>query len=477
VSAALFSIAFVLVPIEVRGGRALLAAASTEEDGAILDRALRSAFFEPAPLPDEARGPPAVALRRLEEYVSEAHRRGGELAEERDALAASLSGELADLHARLGAAAVACEAMRRFPSRGEVYLIAGWVPARALAQLSRQVRVAATGPVVLEAVPPGRSRRGIPTLLSTPGWLRPFELLVRTFGLSGYRELDPTLVAAVTFLVMYGMMFGDLGHGLLLAAAGALWYARSRAPLAQVVIAAGLSGALFGVLYGTAFGAGLFPPLWLRPLESIFSLLLAAIAAGVVVLNLGFVLNIITRARARDFAGMLLDKSGVLGLALYWTLLGGGLAVALRGAPVALVAVPALVLGALLWLREPITARLEGERPGPWSETLVTGFFELFEAVLGYASNSLSFVRLGAFAVAHEGLSAMVLRYGGGSGGWLVVLGGTLLIVGFEGLVVGIQALRLEYFEFFGRFFRGDGTPFVPLSFQGGQDARVAYRI
>ena len=111
------------------------------------------------------------------------------------------------------------------------------------------------------------------------------------------------------------------------------------------------------------------------------------------------------------------------------------------------------------------------------SEALVTGFFELFETVTGYASNSLSFIRLGAFAVAHEGLSSLVVSYSGGRWGWVVLLLGTALVVGFEGVIVGIQALRLEYYEFFGRFFQGRGQPFVPLSLHTeGRHARVGVR-
>ena len=93
-------------------------------------------------------------------------------------------------------------------------------------------------------------------------------------------------------------------------------------------------------------------------------------------------------------------------------------------------------------------------------------FFELFEAVISYVGNTLSFIRLGAFAVAHEGLSQVVLllaAMSGGIGGWIIFALGTLLLVGFEGLIVGIQTLRLEYYEFFGKFFRGQGRPFTPL--------------
>lgn len=472
-AAALFMIPFVIAPVRVQRGRALVVAASVQRDAPVLDRALRSALFEPAPLPAEARGRPQESLAAVERRTQRARESRAELDQERMRLAEDLRGSLVPLAARLLAAAALAGAVRRFPSRGEVYLVPGWVPERRLERLSAEVRAAATGPVVLQIQPPGPTRRGVPTLLSAPRWLQPFQMLVTTFGLAGYREVDPTLPAAVTFLLMYGMMFGDIGHGLLLAASGAALSARSGAPLAKVMTAAGLAGTVFGVLYGTVLGAPLLPPLWLRPLDGIQDLLLASVAAGVGVLNLGFALNLVTRARARDWGGLLLDKSGVLGVLFYWTLLAGGILLLLgKLAPWTCLAALG-TLAAVLWLREPLQERLAGRRPPPIGETLVTGFFELFEAVLGYASNSLSFVRLGAFAVAHEGLSAMVLRYSGGPGGWLVMLFGTVLIVGFEGLVVGIQALRLEYFEFFGRFYRGDGTPFVPLSFQGGRDARM----
>ncbi|HKI56441.1 MAG TPA: V-type ATPase 116kDa subunit family protein [Trueperaceae bacterium] len=472
VAASLFMIAFVLVPVRSRSGRTLVVAASARDDAAILDRALRSAFFEPAPLPPDARGEPRQALVTVDRGISEARARADALATERAELAAALRESLVPLEARLRAAAALADAIRRFPSRGEVYLVAGWVPQRSFERLAGEVRAAASAPVVLQSEPPARERHGVPTLLRAPAWLRPFQMLVTTYGLSGYGEVDPTLPAAITFLLMYGMMFGDVGHGLLLAGAALLLTWRSGAPLGKVMAAAGVSGALFGLLYGTVLGAPLLPALWLRPLDRVQDLLLAAIAAGVVVLNLGFALNLATRLRARDWSGLLLDKSGVVGLLFYWVLLGGGALAVLGRLPVWVVLAALALPAALLWLREPLLDRLLDRERAPLGDALVTGFFELFETALGYASNSLSFVRLGAFAVAHEGLSGMVMRYAEGPVGWLVLLVGTVVIVGFEGLVVGIQALRLEYFEFFGRFFRGDGVPFVPLSIQGGLDVR-----
>lgn len=125
-----------------------------------------------------------------------------------------------------------------------------------------------------------------------------------------------------------------------------------------------------------------------------------------------------------------------------------------------------LTPAAFLLLREPLMQWLLRRRPlvhGGWGEFAVLAFAELFETVLGFASNTLSFVRLGAFAVAHEGLSHVIMLLAGLSGSlsWLIILLGTLLIVGFEGLIVGIQTLRLEYYEFFGKFFGGAGRPLL----------------
>lgn len=473
---ALFQIAYVLVPIHTEKDRTLLFAAASHQDAAVLDRALSSAFFEPITLPLEVAGQPDEALQALRARLDEARGRRDELEEARRRLAEELGPRLSTLWRQLEGDTVLAEAMRRFARHGRVYLIAGWVPETRLDEVGRAVRAAAQGQLVIESLPPSLTRKDVPTLLRTPRWLRPFEGLVSIFGLPAYRELDPTLFAAIAFLLMYGMMFGDLGHGLLLALLG-LWLARRGFGYGVVVAAAGASGALFGLLYGTAFGLSLMEPLWLAPTHQIQTLLLSAIVGGVVLLNLGFLLNLVGTARVRDWPRFFLDKNGLLGIALYWTLLGGGLLVVLgRLAPGLWLALLA-PLGLALWLHHPVRLRLSGNRTEPFGEALVTGFFELFEALIGFASNSLSFVRLGAFAVAHEGLSQVVLRYGGGSTGWLVLLLGTLLIVVFEGLIVGIQTLRLEFYEFFGRFFEGTGRPFAPLSLEGGRDETVGVRM
>jgi V/A-type H+-transporting ATPase subunit I len=164
----------------------------------------------------------------------------------------------------------------------------------------------------------------------------------------------------------------------------------------------------------------------------------------------------------------------VAGIWLYWALLGGGVAIwkglALsRSLWAMLVLIPTLII----FFHEPLNRWVVGRRPlveAGWGEYLVLTFFELFETLIGYISNTLSFVRLGAFAVAHEGLSQVVLLLAGMAGSawsWPIIALGTLIIVAFEGLIVSIQTLRLEYYEFFSKFYKGTGHPYKPLHISG----------
>lgn len=462
VAAALFQIPFILIPLQSRKDEALVLAASSIDNAAILDRALKSAFFEPITLPPEALGRPAEALAALTRKAREIHERLNELDRERQKLASELSPELNRLWRQAVADRGLAQAIRRFPRHGEVFLISGWVPTTDVERVRKGVETAAGHTVAIEVLKADPNRQSVPTLVRSPRWLQPFEDLVTTFGISSYNELDPTLIVTVSFLIMYGMMFGDLGHGLLLLLTG-LWLRYRKLQLGVLVAASGMSGMLFGLLYGAAFGHRFMQAAWLRPLDGIWTILITAVAGGAVLLNIGFAMNLVNAWRSRDWPRLLLEKNGLVGIALYWTLLGGGLGVGFGILPArVLLVIP--VLCVLLWIHQPLANWIWHNSSAPIGEALVTGFFELFETVTGYASNSLSFIRLGAFAVAHEGLSSLVVSYSGGHWGWVVMLLGTVVLVGFESVIVGIQALRLEYYEFFGRFFQGGGRPFVPLS-------------
>ena len=339
----------------------------------------------------------------------------------------------------------------------------------------------------------------IPVLLRHPRLLRPFQMLVSAYGLPGYRDLEPTLFVAVTFLGMFGMMFGDIGHGGVLVLAGVLAAVYGRTPKMRdggvLLVAAGAASVVFGFVYGECFGVeieGL--ALWHSPLdpEGATTFIGVSIGIGVGVITLGLVLNIINRFRRGDWLGGLLDHTGVVGGIFYWASvamflrwgvqkrsdLNWVLALLIAGALVALL-VREPLLHALYHRRDEVEAEAEAEgkagyRPG-LAETIMESFIHVFETVLTYLSNTISFVRLAAYAMSHAALLAAtflmareVSRLVGGGGlgstmGVLVIILGNILTILLEGIIASVQAIRLQYYEFFGKFFSGSGRAFRPF--------------
>lgn len=471
----LFRIPFVIVPIEIddRDSDDLLVFAATDQANAlILDRTMRSIFMEPLELPDDLTGTPSQVMVTLQQQQAEAEQRRAELAQEREHLAQQWGNTLLALWQQAGSNAVVTRAISSLGYREGVYLITGWVPEQSLDSVVTSARETTEQRASIEVLEPQPGRKpSAPTRLRNPPFLRPFETIVSTFGLPSYDELDPTPLVALTFVTMFGMMFGDVGHGLLLAlAALGLWWWANMPVVGNVLLASGASAAIFGLLYGSLFGnEEILPHLWLSPLGSILDILIAAIIAGVVFLNIGFLLHLVSAARSQRWGKFLFSRSGLAGIWLYWSLLGGVLVV-WQGYAMPLLLWVGLVLvpATLLFFNEPLINLVTGRRPlleAKAGEYSILAFFELFETLISYISNSFSFIRLGAFAVAHAGLTQVIFLFADMSGAWYwpIVVVGTVIIVGFEGLIISIQTLRLEYYEFFGKFFQGQGRAFVPL--------------
>jgi V/A-type H+-transporting ATPase subunit I len=289
--------------------------------------------------------------------------------------------------------------------------------------------------------------------------------LVETYGTVPYRDVDPTPLAAAAFLLMFGMMFGDVGHGallLLIAAALAFWPRLRRFRRAWPFAAgAGLAGMVFGALYGEFFGpTGVLPALWLRPMERPVALMVAAVFVGAVLLAGAQTLGTVNRVREAGWRAALYASSGIAGVALLV-----GLAVVVAGGYAGLV-LP-VVLGAVLASLGMVLIFVGFTGEGGVFEACV----ELFDTVLGLGSNVASFTRLAAFGLTHaalgwivwEGTRALWPRGTTGvAGAAAVFVAGNLLAFALEGLVVAIQALRLEYYELFSRVFQSQGRPFRP---------------
>lgn len=319
-----------------------------------------------------------------------------------------------------------------------------------------------------------------PTKLKNPGLFKPFEMFINMYGLPAYEEIDPTIILGITYSFLFGFMFGDAGQGLCLLIGGYLLYRAKKMNLAAIISCCGFFSTIFGFLFGSVFGfENILEPIWLHPKEAMTQLpfignlntvFVVAVAMGMGIVLMTMVLNVINSLRAHDTEKAYFDTNGIAGIVFYGALT---VTVFLYMSGHALPATVLLVIMFLIplcviFFKEPLTALVEKKAeimPEEKGMFFVQGFFELFEVCLSYFSNTLSFVRVGAFAVSHAAMMEVVLMLAGaeaGSPNWLVIIFGNLFVCGMEGLIVGIQVLRLEYYELFSRFYKGTGRAFKP---------------
>jgi V/A-type H+-transporting ATPase subunit I len=475
-------IPFVLVTLRREEHLATVVLFGVQRDAEILNRAARSAYLNPLTPPETYRGTPAEAIAALEASIERTDQHIAEYRDRIEHLRELRIHHLRHLLWRVRASRTLAETISRYGRLRYTYLVAGWVPASLVPTLKDNI-ARVSDQVLVEVSAPRREDNGhIPVALDNPPLVRAFQGLVTTYGQPRYGELDPTPMIALTFPLIFGIMFGDVGHGLLLVLLGLLLASRkvralhSLASLGAILVACGLMAVLFGFLYGSIFGfEEVLQPLWIRPLDDIMSILLTTVGLGVVLLSLGMILNIVNAALSRQWGRMLVDHNGLAGLAFYWSLVGLAASTLTDHAPVkpALLAVSAILFGLVVTLSEVLERFIEGHRPlieGSISTYLVQLPIEVFETVIGLLSNTLSYVRMGAFAVAHSSLSLVVFILAGivsptrNLGYWIVVVLGNLFVIGFEGMIVAIQTLRLEYYEFFSKFFSGGGVRHSPLT-------------
>jgi V/A-type H+/Na+-transporting ATPase subunit I len=344
-------------------------------------------------------------------------------------------------------------------AKGQLAVFSGWVPKRALADLRTVLEARFHGRYLLASRQPEAGER-VPSLLAYPAWFKPFTALVRGYGVPRYGEFDPALLVAACYVILFGAMFGDVGHGAVLLL-GALMLRGRLAGLRAIGVSAGLSSVLFGLLYGSVFGyEEWIEPLWLSPLHDPARMLWLAVGFGVGFIIVTLLINLYNRIIERRYGEAFLAGSGFAGLVLYLAILAG-LGEAIAGREIGLLPI-LLAAGALLAI-----ALWTGlEAGGGVGERIVVALIESLESIAKLFANTLSFLRVAAFSLNHVALALAVFALADGldafGHGVALVLGNIVIIV-LEGGIVAIQALRLMYYEGFSRFFAGDGVEFRPL--------------
>jgi V/A-type H+-transporting ATPase subunit I len=473
-----------LIPVVQAETRVLVLAAGRATDRETLDRALKGAFFEPLDLPPEATGSLADTLADLKNQIMALETSQLQLDTQRSRLRDQIGPELVSIRNRIDLTRTLLRARVLFGKVDRAYLVSGWIPAslvgklkEALAQeLGDRAEVEVLSP---EAIPGAREGvLKIPILFNNPYLLRPFERLTKAYGTPTYGEVEPTAFLAVSFLLMFGLMFGDVGQGAVLFLLGYVILRRffRYTDYGIILMECGVASVIFGFLYGSVFGVeDLLPALWFSPMKDITYFIKIAVLIGVGAISLGLILGFINALRLKSPR---LPGAGLLAALIYWVLAGLGVRYLLTGAMnwdfwVAVgVAGVTLLMGIIyilqrLWLAPPpAEAGTEGV-----GMRLLEGIIEVVDGTIRFVANTISFIRIAAFALAHAGLFIAVFSLadtlnrmgGGGVVYWLTIVVGNVVIILLEGLVVSIQIVRLEYYEFMSKFFHGGGEPFKPL--------------
>ncbi|MDO4473367.1 MAG: V-type ATPase 116kDa subunit family protein [Eubacteriales bacterium] len=465
--------------------------AVADVDKAKVDNLFSSLHFERIDLMKAFHGTPAEAYRELNERREAILEEIKELEEKTTGLmeshASKLLGAREELDKHAAYFDIRKKAARSFEDTEEeegkecYYVLCGWMGEEDAQAFIEETK---DDDLVMVMVEEDREKYfgDPPTKLKNPKFFKPFEMYVEMYGLPAANEMDPTIFIALSYTFIFGAMFGDLGQGAVLFLAGGLLYLTKKISLAGIISIAGLFSMFFGMMFGSVFGfEDIIPALWLKPSEAMTNLpfigqlntvFIVAVAFGMAMNILVMIFQVINAWKAKDLGNMLFSHNGIAGIVFYGFIV---LTVVLymTGHKT-----PGNVLLAI-FLGGPILAFLFKEPLGNLvskrhekMETgkvmfFVQGFFELFETMLSYFSNTLSYVRVGAFAVSHAAMMGVVLMLSGAESGNLNMAGvifGNLFVMGMEGLIVGIQVLRLEYYEMFSRFYKGSGKQFKPFN-------------
>ena len=462
--------------------------AANTESGKV-DSVFNSLHFERIQLPDGFTGTPATAYQSLTRQIEEKSKDIEKLKQETtDMLAANASkllgarNRLEELTHNFDVRKMAARIDDNNDQQEDYYILCGWMGED---DVKAFIEEAKDDDKIFIVVEEDREKffGDPPTKLKNPKLFKPFEMFIKMYGLPDHSEMDPTVFVALTYTFIFGAMFGDVGQGFCLFVGGGLLYLIKKMDLAGIISIAGLFSMFFGFMFGSIFGfENIIDAHWLRPVEAMTKLpfvgqlntvFVIAIAFGMGLNLLAMIFQIINSIRSHDKGNLLFSTNGIAGLIFYsFLVLTIVLYMSGHTVPGNIFMVIFLGIPVLCFVfKEPLTNLVERNHKKIESGKamfLVQAFFELFETMLSYFSNTISYVRIGAFAVSHAAMMEVVLMLSGATDGgsinWFGVVLGNLIVCALEGLVVGIQVLRLEYYEMFSRFYKGTGREFKPFT-------------
>jgi len=397
-----------------------------------------------------------------------------------------------------------------------VRVIEGWTPKEEVENVTEGIREETGGFSMVEVIKPKRDDVRVPSLLKNPRILKPFESIINMYGHPLYKDIDPTLITAIMFPILFGLMFPDIGHGLIILLLGlALMFAfkgldKEIRSAGIIVVLCGLCAVVAGVLFGEFFGFShyaselihdsmgmeipnwlLLKPLWFEPIPEVEFMFVVVMLIGALHMGLGLCLNVANKLSEKDYFEVIggFVKLWCLFGALYFLLLLFGfhftelqdnnMPLLLRNITIYLL----LPIFALFALK--VIAELKHEAGGGDHDAggkkekldvmdyliiLIDGVIDaLLENFFRFLANIVSYGRILALALCHAALIEVFLLLTFMCLGLHVVLAtvvflaGTVVVIALEAIMAGIHTIRLHFYEWFTKFYEGGGIEFSPF--------------
>ncbi len=447
-----------------------------------IDRIFEGLYFEPAELVGEKETPGEriegykKELPLLEKQVDEAQRNLEEYLDDNSEQITRYLSKLEELYLYSG---IRSKAMQYHNS----FIIVGWVPAENKKQIKKRLKKIRSVELDFADAKEEIDKRP-PVKLKNCFLAKPFEFYTDMYGVPNYNEIDPTLFIAITYTIIFGIMFADIGQGICLSVVGMLMWKLKGMKIGRILTPCGISSVVFGTIFGSLFGfEHVLDPLYFamgfkeKPIEvmtskSIIVILLAAVAIGVLLVITAMCLNVYSSIKQGHIGRALFSANGVAGIVFYSALVFGMVAELMFNLHIltlpyilGLIVLPFL----LIFFEEPLDgliAKSPDWKPESWAGFIMEHIIESIMVLLEYVTNTVSFLRVGAFVLVHAGMMMVVFVLADTAGPvayWPIVVFGNAFVMVLEALLVSIQVLRLEYYEMFSRFYSGEGRAFEPV--------------
>ena len=455
---------------------------TTLDDEEEADKLFDSLYFEKIDLPNFALGVPKNAEAELDGEIEALKEKLDGISQEIEQIANQYKEEFINLFIRFDFMNRALELRKYLSFAKGGFKISGYIPEADEEKLRKIFEPIDS--ITVTITPADKSSSSAPTKLKNGWFARPFEMFVEMYGLPSYNDFDPSPLFAITYCLLFGIMFGDLGQGITFIILGFILSKFCKMALGGVISRVGIFSSIFGFFYGSVFGnEELLDPVFkmlgfsekpihvMKPATT-SAILIFAICLGAVLILLSIMVNTILGFKHKDYERAIFGNNGLAGFVLYGYALsavGGKFMLGINLLkPLYLILFVGIPL-ILIFLKEPLGELAKGEKPhfeDGIGGFLTVGIFELFEVLLSFITNTMSFLRVGGFVLSHAGMMLVVMTLKdmmGGAGSIIVFILGNIFVMALEGFIVGIQALRLEFYEMFSRYYNGDGIPFEPI--------------